>query len=379
MNSTDAEISLWKDAIQSELDSLNDMGTWIKVSRDMLKDNRALPSHVILKIKRNENGLAERFKARVVAGGHLQIKGTDCDNVYAPVVDYALVLLTLAIAFHMKWAQAHVDVKSAFLNGDIDTEVFVSHPYNLPSQFKRGTIYKLKKALYGLRQSPKRWFIKLRDSLIYELSFKQLTSDGCIFIKKETSSTGTPLITIIISYVDDLIFISSNNDKRDQEILSFLQVFHGSKEELHWYLAVRIESTSNFVAFSQLSYVEQALVEYNFEDVTTFDTPLQANFYDEVFYHKNDPIVTDNRYRNMIGTLQFLANRTRPDIATAYSILSQYNAKPNAFLLKCIKRVYGYLKRTAEYKLVYKAQHHTHPRIPERTWLHNGSTNTSIW
>jgi len=277
MNSTDAEVSLWKEAIQSELDSLNKMGTWMKVSKYDLKGSRALPSHVILKIKRNEDGLADRFKARVVAGGNLQVMGRDVDDVSAPVADYAIVLLTLAIGLQMKWEQAHVDVKSAFLNGDIDNEIFVSHPYNLPHEFKRGHTYKLKKALYGLRQSPQRWFIKLRDTLINELQFVQLKTDGCIFTKKRITANES-LITVIICYVDDLIFLSSNKSTLNKEILAFLEVFEGSKEELQWYLAVRIDKKDHSLEFSQLAYIEQALEEYNFNDINTYKTPLQANF-----------------------------------------------------------------------------------------------------
>lgn len=355
MNSTNSEIILWEKAIEEELEALNNMGTWEKVSKHVLKENRALPSHIILKIKRNENGLPERFKARVVAGGHLQVMGRDCEDVYAPVVDYSMVLLTLAISLQMNWVQDHVDVKSAFLNGDIDRDIYVSHPYNLPSKFRRGHVYKLRKALYGLRQSPKCWFLKLRGVLINKLVYTQLKTDGCIFIKSHTNGTEI-ILTIIICYVDDIIFISSNQETQDKEILWFLREFDGTKEELHWYLAVRIQSKRNTLEFSQRSYIRRSLEEYDFEDINTFDTPLQANFYDELMNHKDDPILIDNRYRNMIGTLQFLANRTRPDVATAYSVLSQYNAKPNAFLLKCIKRVYGYLKGTDEYKLVYKAK-----------------------
>ena len=102
-------------------------------------------------------------------------------------------------------------------------------------------------------------------------------------------------------------------------------------------------------------YITEALKEYSFTDINTQETPMQSNFYDELRLHQNDPIMCTSQYRNMVGTLQFLANRTRPDIATAVAILSEFSAVRNTFLLNAVKRVFAYLSGTKYYGLKYRS------------------------
>lgn len=150
MNASKLEREMWEEAIHLELQSLEEMVTWSIVSHEDTKrsDNgksRILATHVLLKIKRNEDEIPYRFKARVVAGGNLQVIGEDCGSVYAPGIDYSVILLLLTIGHHLGWASPHVDIKSEFLNGYIDRETFVSHPKNLPPKMKNGNYYKRKK------------------------------------------------------------------------------------------------------------------------------------------------------------------------------------------------------------------------------------------
>eukprot|EP00171_Calliarthron_tuberculosum_P021766 IDg21766t1 len=121
MNSTKLEINLWNEAIKDELSNLHEKGTWEVAgsyeSRGNIgqssEGNRVLPSHVVLKVKRNEEGQPVRFKARIVAGGNFQVQGKDFNSIYAPVVDFTLVLLALCIAEHRGWVTLHVDVRSS--------------------------------------------------------------------------------------------------------------------------------------------------------------------------------------------------------------------------------------------------------------------------
>ena len=135
--------------------SLKKKKTWIEVGKCSRKGNRKvgprgerlLPTHVILKIKRNEHGQAVRFKARIVAGGNHQVQGKDVHGVYAPVIDYCDVLLIQSIAVQRKWKTKHIDYKTAFLNGKLNSEVYVSHPSNLPDELLSDLCYKLLMAL----------------------------------------------------------------------------------------------------------------------------------------------------------------------------------------------------------------------------------------
>lgn len=357
MNSTSAEVELWELAIKDELKSLESMQTWTCVEKNELPKIRSgsikvLPTHIVLKIKRDENGAASRFKARVVAGGHLQVRERDFGEVYAPVINYPIILLMLVLALQKNWYASHVDVKTAFLNGDIDHAIFVSHPYNLPTHMKQTRYYKLNKSLYGLKQAPLQWFLKLREALIEKLEYSQLMSDGAVFIRKYFEDN-VEVLVIILCYVDDMIFLCNSHEGLEKATTAFLKEFTGSKDPLQWYVSICIERDRDYIALSQTAYIEQKLTEYNLQSINQAETPMQANFYDEVMAHKDDAIIGQEEYREMIGSLQYLVTRTRPDIATAVGILSQYSSKPNAFLLRCAKRVFAYLKATKSFGLVY--------------------------
>ncbi len=158
-----------------------------------------------------------RFKARVVAGGHLQVKGRDYDAVYAPVTDFTLTRLMMALPMELSWSMRHIDVTAAFLNGDIDQELFVSHSVNLPIRMKSNAYYSLQKALYRLHQAPLQWYRTLGDALVQELGYVQLASDGTLF-KNVTQVNGEEHITIVLVYVDDLLFMSSDQNSCREKV-----------------------------------------------------------------------------------------------------------------------------------------------------------------
>lgn len=308
MSATPPERKLWLQAMSDVLNSLNNKGTWKKVSRDTAKQDgkpRVLPTHVVLKMKRDENGIAKRFKARVVSGGSLQVIGKDCDVLYAPVVDYSIALLTIAIAKQRNWKTAHLDVTAAFLNGNIDREAYVSHPYNLTSELKSGNYYELLNALYGLRQAPLRWFVKLRDTPTQELGYKKLKSARSVFYKK-FQCRGEACEAILLCYVDDLIFISSNSDSLEEICRDFLEHFEWKNERMLWYLAVKIDTQEENQEFSQEAYINEYLETFELGDMNPQETPMQGNFYETLKAKEGDPIIEGSDYRNMIGALQHL-------------------------------------------------------------------------
>ena len=130
-------------------------------------------------------------------------------------------------------------------------------------------------------------------------------------------------INIILAYVDDLIFVSSSSDKLKQAVSTFLDKFEGTKEALEWYLGVHIKFTKDHLVISQSAYIERTISEFGFDRCRTFTNPMVSNFYDEIMHHKNDSIIQINDYRTMIGCLQFIARRSRPDIMLAVNILAQ--------------------------------------------------------
>lgn len=363
MNATFQEAKLWKEAIEAELSTLSQKETWKPVGKipqmkgryglkaDPITHVDILPSFVKLKIKRDEEGYPVKFKARVVAGENFQIFGKDFDSVYAPVIDFSIVLLMLCIAISLGWFTKHTDVKAAFLNGDIDRETYISHPVNLPPELMKDKYYILYKALYGLKQAPLQWFLKLRNSFCNDMKYVQLNSDGAVFFKAAKSNSDYLVIALV--YVDDIIFLSPSQEKLDQELHTFLNLFEGSDlGEVKWYLGIQVETENGYKKLTQKSYILQLLQSYQLQNVCTYDTPMTTNILNDIKVHEKDEVIDNKEYRSMIGSLMFLANRTRPDISTYVNILAKYVSKPNAFLKKCATRVFGYLKSTLEYGLV---------------------------
>lgn len=359
MNASPPEKAMWLEAIIQELESLERKKTWIPLGEAIRKGRRfigpdgerLLPTHMVLKIKRNKHGQATRFKARVVAGGHLQIEGLDFDGVYAPVVSFENVLLVQALCVQLGWHSEHLDYTNSFLNGLIDRDVSVTYPENLPACLAKNICYKLIKALYGLRQAPLCWFKTFRECLVKKLKFKQLKTDGSIFVKDGTSGTLQDK-TVVLVYVDDIVVNSGNEQLAKQTKKALLKCFEGSDEgELAWYLGVRIERFGTEQSFSQKACVDQLVKKFQLEDVRQFDTPMIGIFHDELRAHADDDVKYGNSYSSLVGSLMYLANRTRPDIAFATSVLSQHMARPTAFLMRAAHRVVGYLVKTSQYGL----------------------------
>lgn len=231
LTATPAEVKLWHEAIEAELKTLEDKRTWIEVKDKPINTN-ALPSHIVHKIKRNKHGQPKVFKARVVDGGHRQLYQRDYKKIYSPVVDFRVCLLVWLIDLVMGLCTRHVDVKAAFVNGDNDRVWYIMFPYNVPNKKKR-KMYVLHKSLYGLKQAP---LPGSQNFLINEMKYKQLKTDWSVFIKNGSNGE----IQIILTYVDDLIFVSSSTAKHKQEVACFLDQFEGTEEALEWYLGVHI-------------------------------------------------------------------------------------------------------------------------------------------
>ena len=168
------ERRMWTKVIEDELNALDDMETWVI---DENPKCPPLPTHIVLKIKRESDGRIERFKARIVASGNFQIFAENYFETYAPVVSFTVVRVFLNIGLQQKMCRAQLDVKSAFLNGFVKEDIWVMSPRGIPGRPSR--CYKLNKAIYGLKQAHHAWHTRLVSDL-NELGFKELSSDACV-------------------------------------------------------------------------------------------------------------------------------------------------------------------------------------------------------
>ncbi|GJT13765.1 ribonuclease H-like domain, reverse transcriptase, RNA-dependent DNA polymerase [Tanacetum coccineum] len=198
----------WIETMKVELDSINRNNTWELTT--LPKGHKAIGLKWVFKTKKDANGDIIKHKARLVAKGYIQQHGINFEEVFAPVARIETIRLLLAITANNKWEVHHLDVKSAFLHGDLKKEVYVTQPEGFIKKQDQGKVYRLVKALYGLRQVPRAWNIKL-DNTLKSLDFKKCALEQAIYTKTLKDST-----LLIGVYVDDLIITGTPKKEIDK-------------------------------------------------------------------------------------------------------------------------------------------------------------------
>ncbi|GJT57610.1 putative ribonuclease H-like domain-containing protein [Tanacetum coccineum] len=271
----------WVDAMQEELLQFKIQKVWILV--DLPYGKKAIGTKWVYRNKKDERGVVVRNKARLVAQGHRQEEGIDYDEVFAPVARIEAIRIFLAFASYMGFIVYQMDVKSAFLYGKIDEEVYVSQPPGFLDPKYPQKVYKVVKALYGLHQAPRAWYATLSTFLLKN-GYRRGTIDKTIFIKKDKHD-----IILVQVYVDDIIFGSTKKSWCDE--------------------------------FEAL--MKKILKKFDFVNVKTASTPIETQ----------KPLVKDEEasdvdvhlYRSMIGSLMYLT-AFRPDIMFAVCACSRVSS-----------------------------------------------------
>lgn len=176
--------------------------TWQLV--DKPTDKEVIGVKWIYKVKHNPDGSIKKHKARLVAKGYSQQPGIDYGETFAPVARLDTIRAIIAFAASKGWKLYQLDVKSAFLNGELKEEIYVDQPQGFILKGKEGKVYKLKKALYGLKQSPRAWYSEI-DNYFNRTKFEKSKSEPTLYVKQQGSD-----VLVVTIYVDDLIFTGNN-------------------------------------------------------------------------------------------------------------------------------------------------------------------------
>ncbi len=170
----------WRRATEEELRSIEENQTWSLAK--LPAGYKAIGLKWVYKLKKDPSGAIVKHKARLVAKGYVQQQGVDFDEVFAPVARMETVRLLVALAAQKGWEIHHMDVKSAFLNGDLEEEVYVVQPPGFDDKTNASKVLKLRKALYGLRQAPRAWNAKL-DSTLLSLKFNKSATESAVYVR----------------------------------------------------------------------------------------------------------------------------------------------------------------------------------------------------
>ncbi|GKB98661.1 retrovirus-related pol polyprotein from transposon TNT 1-94 [Tanacetum coccineum] len=308
----------WIVAMQEELNQFIANDVWELVPQP--KNMTIIGTKWVFRNKLDENGVVSRNKARLVAQGYNQQEGIDYDETYAPVARLESIRILLAYACALDFKLFQMDVKSAFLNGFINEEVYVAQPPGFIDFEKPDHVYKLKKALYGLKQAPKAWYDRLKAFLIKH-EYKMGMVDNTLFTKKKGSN-----LIIVQIYVDDIIFGSTCQDMCDE----FAKIMHDEFEmsmmgELNFFLGLQIKQMEDDIFFNQSKYIKEMLKKFGLKVSKPMKTPMSSDT--KLTKDEECESVDSTKYRGMIGSLLYLT-KSRPDIMFSVCLWARFQEAP---------------------------------------------------
>ncbi|GKA71337.1 zinc finger, CCHC-type containing protein [Tanacetum coccineum] len=362
------DVAFWKEAINDEMDSIMGNNTWVLT--DLPLGCRPLGCKWIFKRKLKVNGTVEKFKTRLVIQGFKQKSGIDYFDTYAPVARISTIRLLIALALIHSLIIHQMDVKTAFLNGELEEEVYMNQPLGFILLGNENKVCKLIKSLYGLKQAPKQWHQKF-DEVVLSNGYLLNQADKCVYSKFDASGKGV----IICLYVDDMLIFGTDQVQVDltKEFLSsrFSMKDMGEADVI---LGIRIKHESNGIVISQSHYIEKVLKKFNYSDCTPVSTPMDTC---EKLMPNRGLAVSQLEYSRVIGCLMYAMTCTRPDIAFAVGKLSMYTSNPGTQHWQAIQRVLKYLKKTMDYRLVYSGYPSVLEGYTDASWISNTEDNSS--
>lgn len=337
--------SMWKQAIQEELESLDRNDTWSLV--ELPAGRKVVDSKWIFKIKRCSDGTIDKYKARLVARGFTQRQGFDFIETYSPVAKMSTVRILLALANHEGWYVHQMDVKSAFLNGMLEEEIYMRPPPGFEAGSNR--VCRLNKAIYGLKQSSRNWNLRFHE-FIDKLGFKRSEHDYCFYFWKSNG-----IVIYVLIYVDDVL-IASNSLKAVQTLKKKFSAEFEMKDlqEVRNFLGLNIQRDreAGLMKIDQKAYIEAVLERFGMGNCKPSPVPMDPHLRLE---KGNDPkSFTDKPYRELIGCLMYLTVTSRPDICAAVNYFAGFQCCATEEHWAHLKKVLRYLRGTADYQLVYR-------------------------
>uniref|UniRef100_A0A8I7BEB6 Integrase catalytic domain-containing protein n=1 Tax=Hordeum vulgare subsp. vulgare TaxID=112509 RepID=A0A8I7BEB6_HORVV len=334
----------WLLAMQEELNSFTRNEVWSLVERPT-KEHNVIETKWIFKNKEDENETVLRNKARLVAQGYSQVEGLDFGETFAPVARLESIRILLAYAAFNAFTLHQMDVKSAFLNGPLQEEVYVSQPPGFVDPHHKDHGYKLYKALYGLKQAPRAWYNHLKKFLLDD-GFVVGVIDPTLFLKKENGD-----LILCQIYVDDIIFDSPNIHLCKKFAASMTKTFEMSlNTDLKFFLGFQIQQFQEGIFLSQTKYLKDILENFDMTNAKPMKTSMATVV---VLNEDTNGIPFDpSTYRSMIGSLLYLC-ASRPDIMLSVGICARFQASPSESHHTAVKHILRYLVHTPKLGLYY--------------------------
>ena len=349
----------WWDAAMIQMGTLEGAGTFGPVT-PLPKGKTATGSTWVFKVKPNlsSDGSVRKFSARLCAQGFAQKAGFDYDKTFAPTACPTSMLTVLALAAQHGLHTRQIDFVAAYLNGVMEHEVYMRQAAGFVDQADPGGVRRLVKAIYGTKQGAERWHDAIVNLLIRDIGFTRTTADPCVFILHADKR-----VMIIGLHTDDCLIAHNDKAWADTIIQRLHATFplddQGAPSRLLG-MRVRREGATGAISIDQEEYVDEILAKFNMADSNPVATPHQPGLYFSKTMSPATDIeraaMADVPYLGLLGSLQWLAHRCRPDIAAAVNVLSEYAANPGRAHWTGLKRILAYLKGTRSLGIKFELQ-----------------------
>ncbi len=351
----------WLDAINDEYNAHEECQTWKIIPKvEVPEGSKIIKSRWVHKRKRESSGKT-RYRSRLVAKGFADNNFYDRKEIYAPVARLGDVRFLLSSANKLRMSLAQFDIKTAFLHGELEKPVYMELPdglcerQNESEEFKKTHVCKLQRALYGLKVSPKRWHTRFQKTM-KELDLEPYPFQSCLF-----SNINGDSITILLLYVDDILIATNNVDKLKEIETELKQEYKiTSLGEPKKFLGLEIarDTTKNEIKLYQTTFTKKIIKRFGLEKGRSVYTPMITNDNERKLREEraNTEKLENVPYRQAIGSLLYLANGTRPDIAFAVNLLSRKQCSFTMDDWSKVKRVIRYLNATSNFGLNYSGK-----------------------
>ena len=354
----------WRIAMDEEIEALISNNTWEIVK--LPKDRTQISCKWIFKKKRNQNGQVVKFKARLVARGFSQQKGIDFNETFAPVLKFNSLRTLLSLAALYDFEVEQMDVATAFLNGDLQEEIYMEIPTlnhesdsttELIKAKRAGYVFILKRSIYGLRQASREWNRKI-DTWLNESGFCRCKTDHAVYFKREVS-----FIMIITLYVDDILIIGNDKQKIAEFKSSISNVFKmkdlGPVSHLIGIEIIR-NRTSKTITITQRQYLKDVLRKFDMQDCDPIDCLIDPH--QTLLNARDEGLAEKELYQSAVGSIIYLLI-TRPDIAYVASVLAREMSSPRKVHWRCVKQLFKYLAGTVDTGITYGKAENSHHQI----------------
>lgn len=336
----------WRAAMLAEFNSQVKNHTWDLEAA--CEGMNIVGCHWIFTIKYHPNGEIDRYKARLVAKGYHQQPGVDYTDTFSPVIKPTTIRIVLGLAVNNSWPIRQIDVNTAFLQGHLKEEVFISQPPGFVDRDNPTKVCRLRKALYGLKQAPRAWYSELHKFLV-ATGFYNSLSDTSLFILKQ----GKEFVYLLV-YVDDIL-ITGTSPQLVQRVIDTLARKFSIKDmgNLSYFLGIEAVRTKDGLHLMQRKYVTDLLTKTNMLHSKPVSTPMASS--PKLTLKSGSPLSDPREYRQVVGSLQYLS-LTRPDISYAVNRLSQFMHSPTTCHWLAVKRLLRYLSGTLSHGIYLRKQ-----------------------